>query len=145
MIDGIDVLLVEDNRSDVILLREALAQAGINYNLHLAKDGVIAMEFLRRQGAFASAPRPDLVILDLNLPRKDGREVLAEVMADDDLRRIPLVVLTSSMTDRDIIGTFGLPEECYLVKPTLFNDYVEMSKSIEAFRRAKCGMRTLPE
>ena len=134
--DAINVLLVEDNRSDVILLMEALAQAGINYSIHHAKDGVIAMEFLQRRKPYSSAPRPDLIILDLNLPRKDGREVLAEVMKDADLRRIPLVVLTSSITDHDIIGALGLPEERYLVKPTLFHDYVEITRTIEAIRCA---------
>jgi two-component system, chemotaxis family, response regulator Rcp1 len=136
MMDGIEVLLVEDNRSDIILFQEALAQAGISYAMHYAKDGVMAMDFLRRQGAFASAPRPALIVLDLNLPRMDGREVLTRVMADDDLRRIPLVVLTSSIMDRDIIEVFGLPEERFIIKPMLFNDLVEITRAIEALRVA---------
>lgn len=141
--DEINVLLVEDNRSDVILLKEALAQAGIDYSIHHVKDGVVAMEFLRRQGPFAAAPRPGLIILDLNLPRKDGREVLAEISRYPELRRIPLVVLTSSTTDRDIIATFGLSEDCYLVKPTLFDDYIKVAKFIEVFRLSEGTGRCL--
>ncbi len=132
---GIEVLLVEDNKSDVVLLQEALEQAGIHYNLHTAKDGSVAMEFLLRRGSYVSAPRPSLIILDLNLPRKDGREVLSEIMPDADLRRIPLVILTSSTVDRDIIRTFGLADNCYMVKPTGFDKYVEIVKAIEVFRR----------
>lgn len=135
MTDGIEVLLVEDNRSDVVLLREALDQAGIRYRLHVAVNGVICMDFLRRRGIYISAPRPGLIILDLNLPRKDGREIISEIMLDDDLRRIPLVILTSSTTDQDIIGRFGLLEGCYFIKPTMFDDYINVAKNIEAFRQ----------
>lgn len=129
------VLLVEDNRSDVILLQEALEQAGICYHLHVVKDGVAAMDFLRRRGSFIHALRPDLIILDLNLPRKDGHEVLAEITDDDVLRHIPIVILTSSTLDKDNVRKFGLPKWHYLIKPVSFNDYVEVVKVIDAFRR----------
>jgi two-component system, chemotaxis family, response regulator Rcp1 len=131
----IEVLLVEDNRSDVVLLMEALEQAGIRYELNVAKDGAVAMEFLLRQGAFALAPRPGLIILDLNLPRKGGQEVLCEITSVPDLRRIPLVVLTSSTCDQGIIETYGLRYDSYMVKPSTFHEYVEIAKGIEAFRR----------
>ena len=136
---GIEVLLVEDNKSDAVLLQEALGQAGIHYNLHLAKDGIMAMEFLLRRGDFLSAPRPSLIILDLNLPRKDGRGVLSEILADTNLSRIPLVVLTSSTTDRDVVTTFGLADGCYMIKPSGFDKYVEVAKAIEEFRRGMEG------
>ena len=139
-----DVLLVDDNRSDVVLLQEAFAQAGLRYRLHFAKDGVVAMDFLLRRGAYASAPRPELIILDLNMPRKDGREVLAEISRYPELRRIPLVVLTSSTTDRDIIDVFGLPEDSYLVKPTLFDDYIKVAKFIEVFRLSEGAHGSAP-
>ena len=133
--ETVDVLLVEDNPGDVVMLKEALLQAGIPYRVHCASDGAVAMDFLKRRSGFAAAPTPGLIILDLNVPRKDGRSVLAEVMSDDGLRRIPVVILTSSTVDRDILEQFGLPAECYLVKPMLFGDYLEVVRTIDAFRR----------
>jgi CheY-like chemotaxis protein len=112
-----EILLVEDNPGDVRLTKMALQAGRISNNLHVVQDGVEAMAFLRRQGAHADAPRPDLLLLDLNLPRKDGREVLGELAADEDLKRIPVVILTLSREDADILRTFDLGAKSYIIKP----------------------------
>ncbi|MHB9106282.1 MAG: response regulator [Armatimonadota bacterium] len=129
----IEVLLVEDSPSDTELTVEALANGKICNHLSMVEDGVEAMEFLRRQGKFADAPRPDLILLDLNLPRKDGREVLAELKADADLKTIPVVVLTTSAAERDVLGAYALYANCYITKPVDFKQFLEVVKVIENF------------
>jgi two-component system, chemotaxis family, response regulator Rcp1 len=129
----VEILLVEDNPGDVRLTQEALRDAKVCNRMHVARDGVEAMEFLRRTGSHADAPRPDLILLDLNLPRKDGREVLAEIKADSELRRIPVVVLTTSKAEEDILRAYNLNANCYIAKPVDFEQFVHVVKSIESF------------
>ncbi len=129
----IDILLVEDSPADVLITREALTEARLFNTIHVAEDGVVALEFLRRQGRFAAAPRPDLILLDLNLPRKHGREVLAEIKADDTLRSIPVVVLTTSSAEEDILRSYNLHANCYVVKPVEFDNFVKAVQSIREF------------
>jgi CheY-like chemotaxis protein len=131
--DAVEILLVEDNPGDVVLTKEALAEAKVRNNLHVVNDGVEAMEFLRHQGRFGDVVRPDLILLDLNLPRKDGRDVLAEVKADKDLRRIPVVVLTTSKAEADIIKSYDLHANCYVSKPVDLDQFIEVVRSIEDF------------
>jgi chemotaxis family two-component system response regulator Rcp1 len=128
-----EILLVEDNPADVRLTREALNSDRLWNHLNVAKDGVEAMAYLRREGKFASAVRPDLILLDLNLPKKDGREVLAEIKADPDLMRIPVVVLTTSDAEEDILKTYGLHANCYITKPVDLRQFMKVLKSIEDF------------
>jgi CheY-like chemotaxis protein len=130
---AVEILLVEDNPGDVRLTGEGLREGKIRNNLHVVGDGIAAMAFLRREGQYADAPRPDLVLLDLNLPLKDGREVLAEIKADDDLRRIPVVVLTTSNAEQDIIRSYDLAANCFVTKPLDFESFVSVVKSIEEF------------
>ena len=129
----IDILLVEDSPGDVRLTREALKEGKILNNLHVAKDGVEAIEFLRRRGQFTGAVRPDLILLDLNLPRKNGTEVLAEIKEDDDLKSIPVVILTVSQADEDIIRSYNLHANCYIKKPVELNQFLGVVKAIEDF------------
>lgn len=129
----VEILLIEDNPGDVRLTSEGLREGKINNNLSVVGDGIDAMAFLRREGGYSAAPRPDLILLDLNLPRKDGREVLAEIKANEDLRRIPVVVLTTSSAEQDIIRTYDLAANCYITKPLDFDAFVEVVKSIEEF------------
>lgn len=129
----IEILLVEDNPGDVRLTREAFKEAKMRNNLHAVADGVEAMEFLHREGEHADAARPDIILLDLNLPRKDGREVLAEVKADPELRRIPVVILTTSKAAEDIAKTYDLHANCYITKPVDFDRFIEVVKTIEGF------------
>lgn len=129
----IAILMVEDNPGDAELAREALTSAKVLNTLHVVGDGVEAMEFLRCSGAYANAPRPDLILLDLNLPRKDGHETLAEIKADPDLRRIPVVILTSSDAEADILRSYDLHANCYLTKPVEFENFAEVVRSIEDF------------
>ncbi len=126
-------LLVEDNPADVRLTREALMEGKILQNLHVVGDGVEAMAFLRKEGAYAESPRPDLILLDLNLPRKDGREVLAEIKEDEDLRRIPVVVLTSSQAEQDVLKSYNLHVNCYVTKPMDLEQFSLVVRSIEQF------------
>ena len=128
-----EVLLVEDSPGDVRLTREALKEGKVRNNLSVVNDGVEAMEFLRRQGPYADAPRPDIVLLDLNMPRKDGREVLAEMKSDDDLKRIPVVILTTSEAEQDILKTYELHANCYLTKPVDLEQFISIVKSVEDF------------
>ena len=130
---AIDILLVEDNLGDVRLAQEALKESKIRNQLFVVEDGVEAMEFLHQQGKYASAPRPDLILLDLNLPRKSGRDVLAEVKTDEDLKRIPVVVLTVSRAEEDVIKCYNHHANCYITKPLDFNQFMEVTKSIEEF------------
>jgi chemotaxis family two-component system response regulator Rcp1 len=129
----LDILLVEDNPADVRLTREAFLDGKIHNSLAVVKDGVEAMEYLRRQGKFAGAARPDLILLDLNLPRKDGREVLAEIKSDPALMRIPVVVLTTSRAEMDIVRTYNLHANCYIVKPVDLDQFIGVIKSIDNF------------
>jgi chemotaxis family two-component system response regulator Rcp1 len=137
----IAVLLVEDNPGDVRLMQEALQEGKIPVQVAVVEDGDRAMEFLRQQGDFATAVRPDLVLLDLNLPRKDGREVLAEIKLDKDLRMIPVVVMTNSRAAEDIIKSYTLQANCYIVKPANADQFVEVVRSLENFW---CSIATLP-
>jgi two-component system, chemotaxis family, response regulator Rcp1 len=129
----IDILLVEDNPGDVRLAQEALKESKVRNKLYVVEDGVEAMAFLRRQGKYAGVPRPDLILLDLNLPRKSGREVLAEVKTDESLKRIPVVVLTVSRADEDITKSYNHHANCYITKPLDFNRFMEITKVIEGF------------
>ena len=129
----IEILLVEDSPSDAEFTVEALKEAKVRNHLNLVEDGVQAMEFLRRQGKHAQAPRPDLIMLDLNLPRKDGREVLAELKADDHLKMIPVVVLTTSRAEQDVLRAYQLHANCYITKPVDFQQFLNVVRSIESF------------
>ena len=129
----IQVLLVEDSPGDVRLTQEAFREANIAIHLQIAPDGVEAMRFLRQQGRYAQSPRPDLILLDLNLPRMDGREVLAIVKADDMLKSIPTVILTTSEAEADIAKSYRLQANCYLTKPVQFEAFVGLVKSINDF------------
>ncbi len=129
----IEVLLVEDSPGDVRLTREAFKDAKVHINLHVASDGAKAMAFLKRDGEYASAPRPDLILLDLNLPKKDGREVLAEIKEDPVLKTIPVVVLTTSSSEADILRSYQLHANCYITKPVGLEGFLTVVKSIDSF------------
>jgi len=129
----VEILLVEDSPSDQLLAREALAEAGIASRVHVVSDGIEAMDFLRRQGRHQRAPRPDLILLDLNLPRKDGREVLSEIKSSEDLKRIPVVVLTTSESEQDVKRAYALHANCYISKPVDFEAFKRVIRSIEEF------------
>lgn len=129
----IEILLVEDNPGDARLTQEALREGKIRNNLHHARDGVEAMAFLRREGEYGKAPTPDLVLLDLNLPRKDGREVLAEMKQDARLRTIPVVVLTTSEAENDIVRSYELHANCYITKPVGLEQFIAIVREIESF------------
>jgi len=130
---AVEVLLVEDNPGDVDLTREAFKEAKLRNRMSVVSDGEAAMDFLRRRGKYADAPRPDVVLLDLNLPRKDGREVLEEIKSDDHLKRIPVVVLTTSRAEEDILRAYQNHANCYITKPVDFQRFMEVVKSIEDF------------
>lgn len=127
------ILLVEDNPGDVRLTMEALKDAEVSNQLSVVRDGVEAMEFLRREGKYNNAPRPDLILLDLNLPRKDGRQVLKEIKADETLRRIPVVVLTTSRAEEDILKAYDLSANCYITKPVDLDQFTQVMQAIEVF------------
>lgn len=129
----IEILLVEDNPGDVRLTMEGLNEGKVRNNLHVARDGVEALAFLRREGQFAGAVRPDLVLLDLNLPRKDGREVLSEIKSEPDLKTIPVVVLTTSRAEQDVLHSYRLQANCYITKPVDLEQFMTVVKSIEDF------------
>lgn len=133
MVRPIELLLVEDSPGDVRLAEEALKEAKVRNTLHVVGNGVEAMSFLRKEGKYANAPRPDVILLDLNLPKKDGREVLAEIKADEDLKRIPVVVLTVSKAEEDILKSYNLHANCYIIKPLSLDRFLEVVKSIEDF------------
>jgi CheY-like chemotaxis protein len=130
---AVEILLVEDNPGDVRLTREALKSDRLWNTLQVARDGVEAMAYLRREGKFRGAVRPDLILLDLNLPRKDGREVLAEIKADHYLKLIPVVVLTTSQAEEDILKAYGSYANCYITKPVDLAKFMTVMKSIEHF------------
>jgi CheY-like chemotaxis protein len=129
----IEILLVEDSPSDAELTLEALQMAKLRNRVSVVEDGVQAMEFLRRQGPYADAPRPDMILLDLELPRKDGREVLAEIKADENLKSIPVAVLTASRGELDVTRAYLLDANCYIIKPVDVGQFVEVVRAIEAF------------
>lgn len=129
----IEVLLIEDDSGDVMLTTNALKRGKIRNNLHLARDGVEGLEFLRKIGKFADVPRPDLILLDLNMPRMNGREFLQEVKADEELAAIPVVVLTTSDAEQDIFRSYRLHASCYLTKPVDLNQFTSVIQSIEDF------------
>ncbi len=129
----IEILLVEDNPGDVRLTKEALKDAKVRNTLHVAMDGVDAVAFLRKQGKHAAAPTPDLILLDLNLPKKNGREVLEDIKQDDALRHIPVVILTTSQAERDIAESYRLHANAYVTKPVDLEQFLTVVKSIEQF------------
>ncbi|MBN1424066.1 response regulator [Candidatus Fermentibacteria bacterium] len=129
----IEILLVDDNPGDVRLAIEALKEGKVRNHLHVTYDGVEAMEFLRRTGKYAASPRPDIVLLDLNMPKKDGREVLKEIKSDEDLRRIPVVILTISKGEEDILATYNHHANCYITKPIQMDEFLKVMRSIENF------------
>lgn len=128
-----DFLLVEDNPGDVRLTQEALRSHKVQNNLHVVSDGEEAMAFLRKEGKYANAPRPDIILLDLNLPRKDGREVLADIKSDPSLKTIPVVVITSSEAEQDVIKSYNLNANCYVTKPVNLDQFIKVVQSINDF------------
>ncbi len=129
----IEILLVEDDQGDVDLIKEALKEGKFHNSLDVVEDGEEAMAFLRREGRFADATEPDLILLDLNLPKKDGREVLAEIKEDPALRRIPVVVLTTSEAEKDIIKSYDLHANCYITKPVDLDQFIKIVRSVQEF------------
>jgi len=130
---AVEILLVEDNPGDVRLIQEALRDGKVWNNPHVVSDGEAALDFVYRRGAFTEAPRPDLVLLDLNLPKKDGREVLATIKSDADLKRIPVVVLTTSKEEEDVLRAYNLAANCYVTKPVEFDQFMKVIRMIEDF------------
>lgn len=129
----IDILLVEDNPADVRLTQEALKETQLHCKLHVVRDGVAALDFLQQNGRYQNAPRPDMILLDLNLPKKDGRELLAEIKQTPHIKRIPVVVLTTSRSEEDILQTYDQHANCFITKPTGLDDFMEVVKQIETF------------
>lgn len=129
----IEILLVEDNPGDIRLTEEALEDAKVRNNLRVARTGLEAVNYLRRKGDFGEAPRPDLILLDLNLPEKSGLDVLSEIKADENLRRIPVVVLTSSAAEEDVLKAYNLNANCYITKPVDLDQFIRVVRSIEDF------------
>lgn len=129
----IEILLVEDNPGDVRLTREALKDARVVNTLHVVEDGVAALDYLYRRGQYSDVPRPNLVLLDLNLPKKNGREVLAEIKSNDLLKRIPVVILTTSQAEEDVLRAYNLYANCYITKPVDFTQFTKVVKTIEDF------------
>lgn len=129
----VDILLVEDNQGDIELTKEAMAETKILTNLFTVENGVEALEFLYKKGKHIKAPRPDIIILDLNLPMKDGREVLEIIKMDEHLKRIPVVILTSSKAEEDILRSYNLHANCYITKPLDFEQFIQIVKNIEQF------------
>ena len=130
---AVEILLVEDSPGDVRLTVEALKEAKVTNNLSVVPDGVEAMDFLQQKGSYKDAARPDIILLDLNLPRKDGREVLAEIKNDPELKQIPVVVLTTSQSEQDVLRAYDLHANCYIAKPVDFKQFMTVVKSIENF------------
>ncbi len=129
----VEILLVEDNPGDYRLTKEALHEGKVYNNLHWAKDGVEAIEFLKQRGQYAKAPRPDIILLDLNLPKKDGRQVLSEIKQDQRLRAIPVVILTTSQAEEDVLRSYDLHANCYVTKPVDLEQFITVVKSIQGF------------
>ena len=133
MLNAIDVLLVDDDPGDTLMIREAFEHNKVKNELQCVSDGVQAMQYLRREGEYANAPRPDLILLDLNLPRKDGREVLAEIKSDPQLVTIPVVVLTTSHAEEDVLRSYQLHANAYVTKPVDFDRFIEVVRQIDEF------------
>ena len=133
MAKPIEILLVEDNPGDVRLTREAFKEGKVLNNLSVVEDGAEAMAFLRQQGKYADVPRPDLILLDLNLPKKDGREVLPEIKGDTNLKRIPVVILTTSKAEQDIVKTYNLHANCYVTKPVDLEQFISVVRFVQHF------------
>ena len=133
LVKPIEILLVEDNQGDADLAREALEGSKFNNILNVVDDGEKAMAYLRRDGLYAKVSRPDLILLDLNIPKKDGRQVLAEIKSDDDLKRIPVIILTTSRAEEDVIKSYNLHCNCYITKPIDLNQFLNVVRSIEDF------------
>jgi CheY-like chemotaxis protein len=131
--EAIDILLVEDSPGDVMLTQNAFQVAKLPNKLHITRDGAEAMAFLRREGEYGEAPRPDLILLDLNLPKKDGRTILAEIKADSGLKMIPVLILTSSSGDEDILRSYQLRANCYITKPVDLEGFAKVVRSVENF------------
>lgn len=129
----VDILLVEDNEGDARLAKEAMRDSKIRNTLHHVVDGEEAMAFLRKQGKYSAAPRPDLILLDLNLPKKDGRQVLAEIKDDENLKRIPVVILTVSSAEEDVLKAYNLHANCYITKPIDLGQFMKVVRSVEDF------------
>ena len=129
----VEILLVEDNQPDVELTMEALEENKVRNNLHVVSDGEAAMDFLYKRAPYTDVPRPDLILLDLNLPRKDGREVLAEVKSDESLKLIPVVILTTSQAEEDILRSYQLQANCYVTKPVKLSEFIKVVRSIDNF------------
>ena len=129
----VEILLVEDNLDDVFLTQEALRESKISNNLSVAGDGLQALDFLRREGAYSDAPRPDIVLLDLNLPKKDGRWVLEQIKTDDRLKHLPVVIMTTSRAEQDVLKSYKLHANCYVTKPVDFDEFISIVQSIEEF------------
>ena len=129
----VEILLVEDNPGDVRLIKEVFKEGTARHTLHVAEDGVAALAFLRREGEYTGAPRPHLILLDLNLPKKDGREVLAEVKANPNLKHIPVVVLTTSSAEQDVLKCYDLHANCYVIKPVGLERFIEVMQIMEEF------------
>jgi two-component system, chemotaxis family, response regulator Rcp1 len=129
----IEILLIEDNPGDVDLTKEALQDAKVRNHLHVVDDGAKAVDFLHKRGEYAAVPRPDIILLDLNLPKKDGRQVLEEIKADPQLAEIPVVILTTSQAEEDILRSYQLHANCYITKPVDFKQFMHVVKSIEEF------------
>jgi CheY-like chemotaxis protein len=131
--DGFTILLVEDNPADARLVVESIVETGARIGLDVVEDGVEALKYLRREGSFEHARRPDLIVLDLNLPKKDGRDLLRDIMADEELRRTPVVVLTSSRAEEDVLKCYELGANCYITKPVSLERFIEVVRAIESF------------
>lgn len=129
----IEILMVEDNPGDVRLTQEALKDAKVSNTLRVVEDGVAALDYLHRRGAYVDAPRPDLILLDLNLPKKNGREVLAEIKQDVNLKSIPVVILTTSQAEEDVVRAYSLHANCYITKPVDFTQFAKIVRTIEDF------------
>jgi two-component system, chemotaxis family, response regulator Rcp1 len=129
----VEILLVEDNPGDHRLTKEALHEGKVYNNLHWVTDGVEALDFLKQRGKYTKAPRPDIILLDLNLPKKDGREVLSEIKQDDDLRAIPVVILTTSQAEEDVLRSYDLHANCYVTKPVDLEKFIVVVQSIDRF------------
>jgi CheY-like chemotaxis protein len=132
-IKPVEILMVEDNPGDIRLTMEALRESKLHNNLHVVKDGIEALAYLRQEGDYASMPRPDLILLDLNLPKKDGREVLREIKTDREMGRIPVVVLTTSQAEEDVLKTYDLHANCFITKPVDLEQFIKVVQSIEFF------------
>lgn len=132
-VEPMKILLVEDSPSDTDLTREALEEGKVIHELFVVEDGIAAMQFLNREGVYADMPRPDIILLDLNLPKKDGREVLAEIKSDAELRRLPVIVLTTSAVEEDICSAYNHHANCYIIKPVNVDAFIRVVRSLEEF------------